>query len=147
MSATTARARSSFDRKPVPEQRAQRAADAHAFEVARKPIAKRVVSKIVGFFKKTVPFFKKVVAVVSRAPQAVVRLAKAHWPHALAGSLFVAAVTIAPGTTLTAASFIVAGYALARSESPFARFVAHVFFRTGVEVFAQGVVLAIDNRR
>ena len=140
MSATTARARSSFDRKPVEEQRAQRAADARAFEAARKPLVKRVTSKVVSFFKKAL-------TLVKRVPAAVVRLARAHWPHALAVTLFSAAVVVAPGTTLTAAAFIVAGYALARSESPFARFVAHVFFRTGVEIFAEGVVLAVDDRR
>ncbi len=144
MSATAARVsqkrRRAFDRLPVEEQRKQRVEEARAFETARKPLIKRATSKVVGFFKKAV-------ALVKRAAVVVANVVRAHWPHALAAVLFSVAVIVAPGTSLTAAAFVVAGYALARSESPFARFVAHVFFRTGVEIFAEGVVTAVGSRR
>jgi hypothetical protein len=137
--------RREVDRQPVNEQRRIRAEQARQFEVNQKNLIQRAALKVRGFFKKVVT---KAKALVVAARPALSRAVK-HWPVALAGALYVGAVVIAPATTLVATTFIIASYAIARVDSPFARFVAHVFFRAGVETFAEGLAFAviIRNRR
>lgn len=157
--------RRAMDRLPVNEQRRIRAEQAQKFEEKRKPLVKRVALKVGRFFKRVA---KKVASVPARvaarvkaAPGRTFRaplwfvvdnvaraylFVRKHWPEFLAGTLFAGALYIAPATTLVAAVFIAASYAIARVDSPFARFVAHVFFRAGVETFAEGLAFAVVFR-
>lgn len=146
--------RRAMDRLPVHEQRRIRAEQAQKFEESRKSLVKRVALKVGRFFKKAVAQVKAAPGRTLRAPlwfvvDNVARaylFAKKHWPEFLAGALFAGALYIAPATTFVAAVFIAASYAIARVDSPFARFVAHVFFRAGVETFAEGLAYAVVNR-
>lgn len=168
--------RAAMDRKPVHEQRRIRAEEARQFEEARKSLVKRVALKVGRFFKKVAAKVAATAARVATAPKRALvafahtptgqriakmrtpvefvadqarrvgRFFKKHWAEVLASTLFMGALVIAPATTLVAAVFIAASYAIARVDSPFARFVAHVFFRAGVETFAEGLAFAVVFR-
>lgn len=153
--------RRAMDRLPVQEQRRIRVEQAQKFEQERKSFVKRVVLKVGRFFKKAASVPARVVARVKATPGHALRapiwfvvdnaaraylFARKRWAELLAGALFAAALCIAPATTLVAAIFVAASYAIARVDSPFARFVAHVFFRAGVEAFAEGLAFAVVFR-
>lgn len=169
MSATTAvrpNQRRAIDRLPVAEQRRVRAEQARQFEVKQKSFIQRAALKVASFFKRAA---KAVVSAPKRAIAAInrttghekfspVRVAveavqyawlfvRRYWGELLAGALFSAAFIVAPIPTLFAAACVAASYRLARSESRFARFAAHVLFRTGVELFADGLVTAAYARK
>lgn len=158
--------RRAVDRLPVTEAKQVRADQAREFETRRKGVISRTVTKVASFFKaigssikqtavKMATAIKKTPLHVVRAPlwfvvdgvQHAIIFVRKHWGELFAGVVFGIAMFIAPITTLMAAVFVAASYALAKSDSAFARFVSHVFFRAGVEMFANGLVVAVDNRR
>lgn len=157
--------RRAVDRQPVNEQRRIRAEQARDFESSRKGAVKRAALKVGRFFKKMAKKVTtttvRIVARVKASPMRALRaplwfvvdnvsraylFARARWAEGVACGLFASALYIAPATTLVATVFVAGSYAIARVDSPFARFVSHVFFRAGIETFADGLAFAVVFR-